>query len=110
MEQTHHLHSQASTPHIFSRILISLNAEIYHNIMSILYTLTLPSNILVNMTIVGIFPSQIIRQKSSIEFSVGPNRSNTNDNQMHLIDSYLVIQYRHSFSHDPIQLGKEIKF
>ncbi len=103
-----HQRSLASTPHIFSRILIintlwnSYNAEIYHN-MSIIYTLTLPSNILVNMTIVGMFPSQIIRQKSSIEFSVGPKKSNTNDNQMHIVDSYLAIQYRHSFSHDPIE-------
>ena len=36
------------------------------------HDLTLPSNILVSMTIVGTRCSQIIRQKSSTELSVGP--------------------------------------
>ena len=36
------------------------------------HDLTLSSNILVNMTIVGTRCSQIIRQKSSTELSVGP--------------------------------------
>jgi len=35
--------------------------------------LTLPSNILVSITTVGVRLSQIMRQKSSTEFSVGPN-------------------------------------
>ena len=40
--------------------------------MGIHMLLTLPSNTRVNMTTVWIRPSQIILQKSSSEFSVGP--------------------------------------
>ncbi len=45
---------------------------------------TFPSNTLVSMTIVGDFCSQIIRQKSSNEFSFGPKNNNSVQKYVHI--------------------------
>ena len=49
------------------------------NFSVLIRTLTLPSNVRVNMTMVETRCSQIIRQKSSREFSVGPEKPPCNN-------------------------------
>ena len=52
---------------------MNLDLELNRNVIQ---SLTFPSNTLVSITMVGTLSSQIIRQKSSTEFSIGPKQIN----------------------------------